>query len=182
MAYGMPAGMAELLQRKYAILQQQADANTVNATSNRTAAEAGAKLDTARARELPLDSASQRALQGRQADFIGEQIRFYGDDIMSQIGLRRTQGASNLASAYTSLAQGRSINDLVDTNASAVPGAQVTRRSITAAPSISSLMGMSGSGGSRSGGAPSRSSQASTSPYGKTITFDDESLRRLGAP
>lgn len=49
--YGMPAGFEELLRRKYEILGQNADANTINARSN-------ANLNDVRARLLPKESAA----------------------------------------------------------------------------------------------------------------------------
>lgn len=53
---GMPAGMAEFLRTKYALLQQQADATTQNAATAALTGKAAANLDTVRAGLMPAES------------------------------------------------------------------------------------------------------------------------------
>lgn len=121
MAFGMPPGFADLLRQKYSILQQQADATTTNATSNQTAAQAGARLDTARARELPADSAATRALQGRQGDLLREQATYFGPTALANIAESRSRIPLNEANAFQSLQQGLTLQDLLTTAAPANP-------------------------------------------------------------
>ena len=61
------------LNRKYALLDRQADTADANSRANITASNAAAGLDTARTRALPRESASQIGLQGAQARLLGEQ-------------------------------------------------------------------------------------------------------------
>lgn len=77
----MPAGFRELLDRKYDILQQQADAGTTSAGASKTAAEATASIApstvsenlsragyySAQAADIPLMSESVRDLNAAQA-------------------------------------------------------------------------------------------------------------------
>ena len=52
----MPSGMMEFLNRKYAILQQQANATTQNAATAAMTGRAAANLDTVRAGLMPAES------------------------------------------------------------------------------------------------------------------------------
>lgn len=61
------------LQRKYALLQQQADAGTMGAKANVTAANAAANLDTTRARVLPGQAASENAMRAANIGLTNEQ-------------------------------------------------------------------------------------------------------------
>ncbi len=80
------------LNRKYALLQQQADAGTSNANSGALQAATGALvgkaaagLDTTRAGLLPAESASQIGLQGAQADLLGQQAQVVVPESQSRI-------------------------------------------------------------------------------------------------
>jgi hypothetical protein len=80
MAFGMPPGMADLLAKKYAIMQQQADAGmiTANAASNQSMA-------SARAMEL-----------GANYDFLGG----YGSQVQGyRPAFRLTEGVGGTVSA-----------------------------------------------------------------------------------
>lgn len=74
----LPFGLAELLGRKYAIQQQQADAQTTQAGAAKTAAESGAKLDLARADLLPGQINAEIALSNARRGLLGEQAKFFG--------------------------------------------------------------------------------------------------------
>jgi hypothetical protein len=81
------------LARKYAALQQQADATTKNAESGAVQADAqaltakaDANLTGVRAKLLPGESAAQTALQRAQAALTGQQTEFYGPEAIARIG------------------------------------------------------------------------------------------------
>jgi hypothetical protein len=71
-----------LLQQKYAILQQQADAAT------RTA-NASANLDQARANVVPGESAANIAQTRANTDLIGQQAKYFGPTALANIDLTR---------------------------------------------------------------------------------------------
>ena len=80
------------LQRKYAVLQQQADAGTSNAASGAIqansgaiAARAGANLDNTRATLLPAESAATIAQSRAQTRLIGEQANVVAPESMARI-------------------------------------------------------------------------------------------------
>lgn len=96
---GMPYGMADLLARKYDIMQQQANAESLRASSI-------ANLEGVRAKLLPGESAAQVNLLGSQvgktnADTAStiEQTKFVGPLANSEIAFKRTAGRQNLAQA-----------------------------------------------------------------------------------
>jgi hypothetical protein len=64
---GMPYGMMGLLERKYAIMQQQADTGQFNAVTNRTGVDAAANLDRVKAGILPNESTANIGLTRAQA-------------------------------------------------------------------------------------------------------------------
>lgn len=68
-----PVDFNYFLARKYAILQQQADATTQNANSSAVASAAAAAVDRTRAGLMPAESAAQIAQQGAQTRLLGEQ-------------------------------------------------------------------------------------------------------------
>lgn len=81
------------LARKYALLQQQADAGTQNAasgaiqaSSGAIAAKAAAQLDTTRANLLPAESAATIAQTQAQARLLGEQANIVGPESQARIG------------------------------------------------------------------------------------------------
>jgi streptogramin lyase len=85
--------MAEFLNRKYAILQQQADAGTTqadattkNASSTALLAQAGARLDNTRADVMPAESAAMIAQRQAETALTGEQGRWYGSEATARIG------------------------------------------------------------------------------------------------
>lgn len=65
--FGMPSGFAELLRRKYDIMQQGVDVQKQNADTSRVGTEAQARLDNVRAGLLPKESAAQIGLTDAQA-------------------------------------------------------------------------------------------------------------------
>lgn len=88
------------LQRKYALLQQQADAGTAGAAANTLQAQTGAtvgaaaaKLDSTRANLLPAESASQIGLQSAQTGLTRAQAAVVIPEAQSRIGVN----AANIA-------------------------------------------------------------------------------------
>ena len=61
------------LDRKYALLQQQANATTQNAASTATASNAAAALDLTRSRLLPNESKASIAKTGAETNLLGQQ-------------------------------------------------------------------------------------------------------------
>jgi hypothetical protein len=102
MAFGdtQPVDFNYFLQRKYALLQQQADAGTTNAQSGALQAATGAivgkaaaTLDNTRSSLLPAESRSQIGLQGAQANLLGQQAQVVVPEAQSRI---RNQDANTL--------------------------------------------------------------------------------------
>lgn len=88
------------LARKYAILQQQADAGTQSAASGQLQAQTGAlvgaanaRLDNTRSNLLPAESASQIGLQSAQAGLTRNQAAVVIPEATSRIGVN----AANIA-------------------------------------------------------------------------------------
>lgn len=85
MQFGMPQGFQELLDRKYAILQQQAD-------TSRIGVQAGANLDNTRAHLMPLETDANVAESRARTTNLG----LTGQTILplanSTIGLQGAQG------------------------------------------------------------------------------------------
>lgn len=86
------------LNRKYAQLQQQADATTMNAKTNALAGAAAARLDSVRADLLPaesreglLKSASERGLIDQQASVVVPESRARVAQMGAETDLTRTQ-------------------------------------------------------------------------------------------
>lgn len=71
----LPEGMQYFLNRKYAILQQQADATSMNAVTGSITGEAQAGLDRTRAAWLPKESAAAIAKTGAETNLIGQQAQ-----------------------------------------------------------------------------------------------------------
>ena len=82
--FGMPDGFAALLQRKYDIMQQQAD-------SQRTAVTAGANLDNVKAKLMPGESAANVAEAGARTTNLGLTGRTILPLAGAQIGLLGAQ-------------------------------------------------------------------------------------------
>lgn len=89
---GMPDGFAQLIARKYDILQQQADASSA-------AAKASSALDQARANLIPKQGAADIAKTGADTAFTKIQSQWFGPTAQAQIGLIGAQGG--LAKAQT---------------------------------------------------------------------------------
>lgn len=93
------------LAQKYALLQQQADAQTQNAATQAIGTRAAANLDNARAAVTPAESQAQIKLQGAQgnlygaqsslagaqANLTGEQAKVVAPEAAANIGLTRAQ-------------------------------------------------------------------------------------------
>lgn len=93
MAFGQPVDFNYFLQRKYALLQQQADAGTSQAASGAVTAAAQANnlnadagLTAVRARLLPGESAATIGLQGAQRNLLGEQAKVVAPESTARIG------------------------------------------------------------------------------------------------
>lgn len=92
----MPPGFQRLLDRKYAILQQQADAMALNAQSNAGASAAAAALDRARASVIPEESEANIAQTRAQTGLIGQQAKYYGPRQLAEIsGIKADTRATN---------------------------------------------------------------------------------------
>lgn len=93
MAFGAPVDFNYFLQRKYALLQQQADAGTSNAASAaiQANAQAGAlgaeaRLNNTRADLAPGESAADIGVKRAQTDLLGQQAKYYGPEAEARIG------------------------------------------------------------------------------------------------
>ena len=95
MALGQPAGVDfnYFLNRKYALLAQNADATTQNAASGAITANAqalsataSAGLDNVRAKVMPDEVASQIRLQNAQGQLYGEQAKVVAPESRARIG------------------------------------------------------------------------------------------------
>lgn len=73
------------LKQKYQLLRQQADAQTQNANTNQTAAQAAARLDNVRATLLPDESAANIAQTRAQASLLGEQAKVVAPESRARI-------------------------------------------------------------------------------------------------
>lgn len=73
------------LGRKYALLQQQADATTKNADSTAIASGAAANLDNTRAGLMPAESAATVKKMGAETGLIGEQTKVIGPEALARI-------------------------------------------------------------------------------------------------
>lgn len=96
----MPAGMAELLDRKYAILQQQANATseqaratTTNAATSAMVGKASANFDNVRAGLLPAESAANIGLTKANTGLIGKQTEYFGPEALARINNMRADTA-----------------------------------------------------------------------------------------
>ena len=88
-----------LLAQKYAILQQQANADTTRAGAGLLSAQAGANLDKVRAGLLPVESAANVAQTQAQTAGITEQNKFIAPLARSTIGVQGSQAKQNTAQA-----------------------------------------------------------------------------------
>lgn len=93
MAFGQPVDFNYFLQRKYALLQQQADAGTSQAASGAVTAaaqannlNADAALTGVRAKLLPGESAATIGLQGAQRNLLTEQAAVVRPESTARIG------------------------------------------------------------------------------------------------
>lgn len=77
--------MSFWLGRKYAILQQQADATTKNADTAQMTGAAQANLDRTRANLLPGESAASIAKMGAETGLIGEQAKIVAPESKARI-------------------------------------------------------------------------------------------------
>lgn len=84
LSYGMPAGFGDLLAKKYALLQQGADATT------RTA-EAGANLEDVRAKLAPAESLAGVAKSNAETAGQLETNKYIGQTAQAGIGLTKAQ-------------------------------------------------------------------------------------------
>jgi hypothetical protein len=95
--WGMPAGFANLLRRKYDLMQQDANARTQQANTGAIVGNAAANLDVVRAGLMPAES--RVGIEKTKADTANtlESTKYVGPLAQSQIGLQSTQGKLNLA-------------------------------------------------------------------------------------
>lgn len=85
------------LARKYALLQQNADAGTLQANTGALVGAAGARLDNTRADLAPAESKSTIGLQGAQRNLLGEQAKVTVADSVARNALLAAQtGETNV--------------------------------------------------------------------------------------
>lgn len=96
----IPAGMAELLDRKYAILQQNADATseqaratTTNAGTNAFVGRAAAGLDNVRASLMPAESTANIGLTKANTGLVGKEVQFFDATARAKINAMRADTA-----------------------------------------------------------------------------------------
>ena len=94
----VPSTMQEYLATKYAILQQQANAQstqaaatTQNAATAAITGKAQAGLDTVRTQLLPGESAAGIAKTNAETGLIGQTAKYYGPEAMARIALTSAQ-------------------------------------------------------------------------------------------
>jgi hypothetical protein len=97
--FGMPPGFEELLQRKYNIMQQQADSGLM-------AARAASNLDTVKAGLMPAESRAQiekmladRGLINAQAATVAETTKYVGPLARADIGYKSSASGLNRANS-----------------------------------------------------------------------------------
>jgi hypothetical protein len=123
-----PVDFNYFLNRKYQLLQQQADAGSTNAQSGALQAATGAivgkaaaGLDTTRAKLLPAESASQIGLQGAQANLLGQQASVVVPEAQSRI---RNQDANT---GYTGVQSQVLTRDGLTTFSASQPGGALAK-------------------------------------------------------
>jgi hypothetical protein len=103
--YGMPPGFAEALQRKYNIMQQQADATTQNANSTAMGVNAAAALDAMRTKLMPDQVKADIAKVGAETRNIDETTRYVGPLANANIGLMGANSFQSRAAGQLNLTQ-----------------------------------------------------------------------------
>lgn len=86
-----PVNFNAFLGRKYALLQQQADAGTTQANSGALAAAAAARLDNTRADLAPAESKANIGLTQAQTGLVGNQAKIVIPESQSRIALQDSQ-------------------------------------------------------------------------------------------
>lgn len=81
----MPDGMANLLARKYAILQQHADAGTLNAQTGAASGASDVAMNALRMRLMPGESAAGVSKTRAETGLIGQQAQYYGQEAVARI-------------------------------------------------------------------------------------------------
>lgn len=113
---GMPRGFQSLLNTKYAILQQQADAASTNAGTNAVVGRASANLDNTRAGLLPGESAASIRKSDAETGLIGEQSKYFGKEALARIALNRSSAGLNDVQAAVERRLGLSENPALTGN------------------------------------------------------------------
>lgn len=98
------------LGRKYAILQQQADATTNNAASTAIASLAAADVDRTRASLLPAESRAGVAKTGAETKLLGEQAGILGPESLARIAQMRAE--TGLVGTNTAIAKRKGLDEL----------------------------------------------------------------------
>lgn len=73
------------LGRKYALLQQQADAGTQNANTAAMTGKAAARVDNTRADLMPAESAASIAKSRAETGLLGQQTQWFGPEARARI-------------------------------------------------------------------------------------------------
>lgn len=101
MSFGMPSGFAELIAKKYAIMQQQADTQS-------ELGSAAAGLDRTKTQLMPGQVEADIAQTRANTGLIGENAALVRPLGMSQIGLQASQAGNFNASAGLTRSQTKS--------------------------------------------------------------------------
>lgn len=110
----MPRGFQDMLSLKYAIMQQEADANTERAKANTLATQGQFGFDVARTKEIPLEGQSQRQLRDAQGNLLGAQTNATNVDASLAPSLARSMIGLQGAQAFNQYATGRNTNFQTD--------------------------------------------------------------------
>lgn len=101
---GIPSAMREFLNRKYAVLEQQADAASQNAYTNTFVGRSAAGLDDVRAEQLPRTDAADIAEAGARKNLLREQAKYFGKTALADIDFTRSR--INLTNEQTKTERG----------------------------------------------------------------------------
>lgn len=106
MAYGIVSLIQDARRKQDAQRDKQIEVARINALANRTSANAGAQLDTTRAKLLPGESAANIGQTNAQTDLLRETIKFYGPNAIADIALKNANAEQAKASGVLIGAQG----------------------------------------------------------------------------
>jgi len=122
----IPDGMQYYLDRKYSILQQQADATTQNAGTAALTGKAQAGLDNTRAAWLPKESAASIAKTVAETGLIGQQAKVVVPE--SQARIANMNANTDYTGTETKVLRRTSLTPLSELFGSESPSIEALRR------------------------------------------------------